>query len=437
VGEITDGPSAPTSLVLDADHLTALEPFAKIITRYSADGVLSETYDISGFLSGAGQPVDVVTGTEEVFVLDARDRRILAVNGQGGAARTVNLAAPVGTESWWPAQLAYDSLRETFYVLDQTNSRILAYGEDGAFKGSFCSFGGGEGEISRGGDLVCDSEGWIYVADRYQGRIAVFQTDWTFAVFIDPVELGRPHLATPTGLAVDADGLVYVAATEGAAIHIFHIDKTAAPGVLLARPIDPIPGDTMPANDLLFVAGIQAPAASAAELVADFQVFDRADMATPVAHVEGLLLEEPTIIADLVIGSVSWQPDVELEADRDYGWRARARTATDSGEWSTLVDFTPTTAKLPFELEQNVPNPFNPMTVIHFSLSTNERAELSVYDIRGRLVSRQDLSGFGPGRHQVVWEGRDDAGRSLPSGIYFYRLVSGHDTATRKMVLAR
>ena len=57
--------------------------------------------------------------------------------------------------------------------------------------------------------------------------------------------------------------------------------------------------------------------------------------------------------------------------------------------------------------------------------------------LRGRLVWRQDLSSYGPGRHQVTWQGQDGSGKSLPSGLYFYRLTSGASVATRKMVLAR
>jgi hypothetical protein len=352
--------------------------------------------------------------------------------------RTLDLPQPEGAESGWLADLAYDALSDRFHVLDQSHSTIHCFSAQGAAVGSFCTFGTGDGEISRGGDLVCDDEGWVFVADRYQGRVAVFRPDGSFALFVDPLEVGGPALKTPTGLAVDGSGMLYVASTESGVIQVFHLDKTStAPGALLAQAQDPRPGDTMPANELLFVARIQAPLAVANEVVADLRLYDVANMTEPVAEATGLPLEAATALDDIVIGSVSWRPDLELEEGRAYGWQVRARTTASQGDWSAMVSFVPTAVRLPFRLDQNVPNPFNPMTVIHFNLATGDRAELSVYDIRGRRVWRSDLTGYGPGRHQLAWEGRDQDGQALPSGIYFYRLTSGGATATRKMVLAR
>jgi flagellar hook assembly protein FlgD len=102
-----------------------------------------------------------------------------------------------------------------------------------------------------------------------------------------------------------------------------------------------------------------------------------------------------------------------------------------------LWEFVPTAAALPFKLEQNTPNPFNPRTVIVFSLRDDSPASLMVYDVRGNQVWKDDLEGFGPGTHQVVWQGQDSNGTTLPSGVYFYRLVSGTAIATKKMVLMR
>jgi hypothetical protein len=90
-----------------------------------------------------------------------------------------------------------------------------------------------------------------------------------------------------------------------------------------------------------------------------------------------------------------------------------------------------------FSLGQNYPNPFNPSTVIDFSVPTAGTYALTVYDILGREV-RVLWHGFrkaGPG--QCVWNGRDDDGRLVSSGIYFYRLSGSEFTATRKMTLVK
>jgi len=89
-------------------------------------------------------------------------------------------------------------------------------------------------------------------------------------------------------------------------------------------------------------------------------------------------------------------------------------------------------------LSQNYPNPFNPLTAITFTLPEGaEGAELSVYDVRGRRVRSLSLGDRSPGTQTVVWDGRDDHGRPVPSGTYFARLTVGGKSLTRKMVLLR
>ena len=88
-------------------------------------------------------------------------------------------------------------------------------------------------------------------------------------------------------------------------------------------------------------------------------------------------------------------------------------------------------------LDQNRPNPFNPATRISFELTEAAPVRLTVYDAAGRQV-RQLVDGFREaGAHRTRWDGRDDGGRSLGSGVYYYRLQSGEDRITRKMVLVK
>jgi glucose/arabinose dehydrogenase len=87
-------------------------------------------------------------------------------------------------------------------------------------------------------------------------------------------------------------------------------------------------------------------------------------------------------------------------------------------------------------LEQNVPNPFNPETVIHFTISQRAFVELSVYDVHGKLVRNLVNSDLGPGPHRAVWAARDRRGGTSPSGVYFYTLkLDGSLADTRRMVL--
>ncbi|HEX6790338.1 MAG TPA: FlgD immunoglobulin-like domain containing protein [Candidatus Krumholzibacteria bacterium] len=88
-------------------------------------------------------------------------------------------------------------------------------------------------------------------------------------------------------------------------------------------------------------------------------------------------------------------------------------------------------------LEQNMPNPFNPTTAIRFSLASKENVTLAVYDIAGRLVRSLVNGTREVGSHEMTWDGRDNAGASVSSGVYFYRLDAGKFSQTRKMVLLK
>jgi len=90
-----------------------------------------------------------------------------------------------------------------------------------------------------------------------------------------------------------------------------------------------------------------------------------------------------------------------------------------------------------FALQRNRPNPFNPATEIAFELPVAERATLRIYSVRGALVRTLVRGVLPAGRHTARWDGRDDAGRPLGSGVYVCELVSDSGRRTRKMSLLK
>jgi hypothetical protein len=88
-------------------------------------------------------------------------------------------------------------------------------------------------------------------------------------------------------------------------------------------------------------------------------------------------------------------------------------------------------------LHQNFPNPFNPTTVIRYELAKPGRVGLKIYDVRGALVRTLEDRSLPAGRYEAGWDGTDNRGSSVASGIYFYRLVTQGATLTRKMVLLK
>ncbi|MBI2503069.1 MAG: T9SS type A sorting domain-containing protein [Candidatus Latescibacteria bacterium] len=97
------------------------------------------------------------------------------------------------------------------------------------------------------------------------------------------------------------------------------------------------------------------------------------------------------------------------------------------------------TAALPqsFTLFQNYPNPFNSSSVIRFSLPASGEVELAVFDLAGQKVAVLAGGMREAGAYTVRWDGRDEQGHELASGVYLYRLQSGAQVETRKLVLAR
>jgi hypothetical protein len=90
-----------------------------------------------------------------------------------------------------------------------------------------------------------------------------------------------------------------------------------------------------------------------------------------------------------------------------------------------------------FNLSQNFPNPFNPITEIQYSIPVDSKVVLNVYDISGRLVKTLISNYQSAGYHSVKWDGSNESGIMSSSGIYFYRMTTGEYTEMRKMILLK
>jgi TolA-binding protein len=88
-------------------------------------------------------------------------------------------------------------------------------------------------------------------------------------------------------------------------------------------------------------------------------------------------------------------------------------------------------------LVSNYPNPFNPTTTIAYSLPLDTNIEIKVYNIRGQLVRTLVHDYQTAGKYSVVWDGRDQTGESVGSGVYFYRLISKQNTIVKKMLMLK
>jgi hypothetical protein len=114
----------------------------------------------------------------------------------------------------------------------------------------------------------------------------------------------------------------------------------------------------------------------------------------------------------------------------------RVGAVSREGEWysqnvSIAIPPKPTT------LYQNYPNPFNPSTNIAFYLASPGHVSLVIYDVRGSVVRTLMDEAKPVGRYTAIWNGKNEGGRQTASGVYYYRLIAGKATFTKKLVIAR
>jgi hypothetical protein len=89
------------------------------------------------------------------------------------------------------------------------------------------------------------------------------------------------------------------------------------------------------------------------------------------------------------------------------------------------------------ELRGNFPNPFNPTTTISYSVKTPEAVTIEIFNVKGQLIKTLVSEAKEAGNHTVVWNGDDNSGRRVSSGIYYYKMSAGKYSSTRKMVMMK
>lgn len=144
--------------------------------------------------------------------------------------------------------------------------------------------------------------------------------------------------------------------------------------------------------------------------------------------------------------SVTMQPDWYLEDLRvvavvqSFSGRQIVQAAQKQYEQTGVSD--PITPPVNITLAQNYPNPFNPSTTIDYNITERSSIKLNVYNQRGQKVKSLVNSTKDAGSHQVMWNGTDERGKAVPSGVYLYRIYSdspdnGRYASVKKMILLK
>jgi len=107
------------------------------------------------------------------------------------------------------------------------------------------------------------------------------------------------------------------------------------------------------------------------------------------------------------------------------------------GELTAGVPQIATNLPMAYQISQNVPNPFNPSTEISYRLPESGAATLEIFNLAGQRVTTLVQGEQKAGTYTVTWRGRDDRGREVSSGVYFYRFTAGGMAETHRMLLLK
>jgi len=152
-----------------------------------------------------------------------------------------------------------------------------------------------------------------------------------------------------------------------------------------------------------------------------------------------------TMLADLSTNTTFL--DTNIPDTREYTYNVRTVLTMSGGVSSPSNDVTLFVVETDDILNEtpnltsllgNFPNPFNPYTSIRYQVSgIRSHVQINIYNIRGQHIRTLVNDYHEPGEHIVAWNGRDDNGRELSSGIYFYRMVANDFEETQKMLLMK
>jgi len=162
--------------------------------------------------------------------------------------------------------------------------------------------------------------------------------------------------------------------------------------------------------------------------------FDSDSTGFPYSDTVDVGIDTTYTITNLITGTTYYIAVTCYDNSGEESWYSNEIEVTPGG-----VNIDDNTLHLPksFYLSQNYPNPFNPETTISFSIPKYSKVEISIYNIKGQKVKTIAKKDFEKGIHKVIWNGKDIAGKSVSSGIYFYKMETGNFSEIKKAILLK
>jgi len=138
--------------------------------------------------------------------------------------------------------------------------------------------------------------------------------------------------------------------------------------------------------------------------------------------------------------------NIDLSGNKTYYLRIVTKSIFGVNSWNsdaieisnaTSIDKLDTGIPQNFQLEQNYPNPFNPNTNLVYSVPVRSQVSLAVYDLKGKKIKQVFKGIQNPGKYKTMWDGTDETGNSITSGVYFAVLKSDLNIDVRKMIFIK
>jgi hypothetical protein len=129
----------------------------------------------------------------------------------------------------------------------------------------------------------------------------------------------------------------------------------------------------------------------------------------------------------------------EIQGVFTYSFGTYKISIRDQNDWGEAVGINPDFKPIPlsYQLKQNFPNPFNPETRIYFEIPKAQNVKISIYNMLGQRIRTLVNGSYKAGQHVVNWNGRNDTGILVPTGVYIYRIKAGDFVDAKKMVMIK
>ncbi len=333
----------------------------------------------------------VFTDNDSLALVSARDGDLVTLINTSTYTVVGTLDVTTGSGGTYdgPGNMALDPVSKCIYAIDWFDDYIFEIAPDASSVLRSVQIGDGVWQ------LVVDPFGrYIYVTDRSTDEIRVI--DQATLTQVRAISVGDD----PWGIDVTLDGSKLVVACEDDSnVHIINTSDWSVTILALDAGADPRDVDILDSEHWAFVAGGKTTATN------------------------------PVYVVDLLADTLKSTIDVPASNANVIAVQAQMTSAMTG-----IPGPGPAAAALRLEC---YPNPFNPKMTIRYHLPETASVEVAVYDVSGRRVAVLDAGERSAGDHELFWDGVNDAGSRVATGVYFVRLEAGARTCVEKTALVK